>query len=133
MALYERKQLGTLLERLDETPRTLIFVAGPRQVGKTTLIEQAKEALDRELLLVRVDQPDPRPLQPFTELLGTTSAATPVAVPREPDTTWLVDVWQRARSLADLSEEGCVLALDEIQKIPRWSEAVKGLWDADRY
>ncbi len=133
MALYERKQLGTLLERLDETPRTLIFVAGPRQVGKTTLIEQAKEALDRELLLVRVDQPDPRPLQPFTELLGTTSGATQVAVPREPDTTWLVDVWQRARSLADLSEDGCVLALDEIQKIPRWSEAVKGLWDADRY
>src|SRR6202008_1484639 len=25
-----------------------------------------------------------------------------------------------------------VLALDEIQKIPRWSEVVKGLWDADR-
>ena len=133
MALYERNQLATLLERLDEPPRTLIFVAGPRQVGKTTLIEQAKEALNRELLLVRVDQPDARPLQPFTEPLGTTSADTPVAVPREPDTAWLVDVWQRARSRADLSEEGCVLALDEIQKVPRWSEAVKGLWDTDRY
>ena len=43
MALYERKQLATLLERLDETPRTLIFVAGPRQVGKTTLIEQQRK------------------------------------------------------------------------------------------
>lgn len=133
MTLFERKQLATLLERLDEPPRTLIFIAGPRQVGKTTLIEQAKEALDRELLLVRVDQPDARPLQPSTEPPGTTSPGTPVTVPREPDTAWLVDVWQRARSRADLSEEGCVIALDEIQKVPRWSEAVKGLWDADRH
>ena len=29
-------------------------------------------------------------------------------------------------------QEGFVLALDEIQKIPNWSETVKGLWDADR-
>ena len=133
MALFERKQLGTLLERLDEPPRTLIFVAGPRQVGKTTLIEQAKEALNRELLLVRVDEPDARPFRLSTGPLGTTSAGTPVTVPREPDTAWLVDVWQLARSRADLFKEGCVLALDEIQKVPRWSEAVKGLWDADRY
>ena len=25
-----------------------------------------------------------------------------------------------------------MLAIDEVQKIPDWSEAVKGLWDADR-
>ena len=25
-----------------------------------------------------------------------------------------------------------MLVFDEIQKIPRWSETVKGLWDADR-
>ena len=32
-----------------------------------------------------------------------------------------------------LNEGQCyVLAIDEIQKIPRWSEIVKGLWDADR-
>ena len=28
--------------------------------------------------------------------------------------------------------DGHVLVLDEIQKIPRWSDSVKGLWDADR-
>ena len=27
---------------------------------------------------------------------------------------------------------GFVLVLDEIQKIPQWSDTVKGLWDADR-
>ena len=30
------------------------------------------------------------------------------------------------------SERGFVLVFDEIQKIPNWSEAVKGMWDADR-
>lgn len=31
-----------------------------------------------------------------------------------------------------LSSPQRALILDEIQKIPRWSEAVKGLWDEDR-
>ena len=40
--------------------------------------------------------------------------------------------WERARREADRSRKGSVLVLDEIQKIPQWSETVKGLWDADR-
>ena len=132
MALFERKQLATLLERLDEPARRLILVAGPRQVGKTTLIEQAKKALDRDLLLVSVDEPDAGLFPAPDGAADTASANTLVSVPREPDVMWLVEVWQRARANADLSERGYVLALDEIQKVPRWSEAVKGLWDADR-
>ena len=34
--------------------------------------------------------------------------------------------------MAARSGRGAVLVFDEIQKIERWSEAVKGLWDADR-
>ena len=34
---------------------------------------------------------------------------------------------------AKRSERGFVLVFDEIQKIPNWSETVKGLWDADRH
>ena len=49
------------------------------------------------------------------------------------DTRWLVRQWERARVGAERSDRGCVLVFDEIQKIPGWSEAVKGLWDADRY
>ena len=48
------------------------------------------------------------------------------------DGAWLLDVWQRARAAARAYPEGHVLVLDEIQKIPRWSDTVKGLWDADR-
>lgn len=33
---------------------------------------------------------------------------------------------------AKRSGKGAVLVLDEIQKIPNWSDTVKGLWDADR-
>ena len=40
--------------------------------------------------------------------------------------------WARARRQAERSPNGFVLVLDEIQKIPQWSETVKGLWDADR-
>ncbi|MGB1108774.1 MAG: ATP-binding protein, partial [Gammaproteobacteria bacterium] len=48
------------------------------------------------------------------------------------DAEWLVNTWRRASMLADQSRVGAVLVLDEIQKIPRWSDIVKGLWDADR-
>ena len=44
----------------------------------------------------------------------------------------LTDLWRAARDDAKESEQGAVLALDEIQKLPNWQEAVKGLWDTDR-
>ena len=47
------------------------------------------------------------------------------------DTRWLARHWQEARLRAEQRRRGYVLAFDEIQKIPRWSETVKGLWDAD--
>ena len=42
---------------------------------------------------------------------------------------WIGTVWAeaRARSVSD----PVVLVIDEIQKIPEWSEAVKRLWDED--
>ena len=43
-----------------------------------------------------------------------------------------MDVWEQSRHHAWNSPQGFVLVLDEIQKIERWSEVIKGLWDADR-
>ena len=48
------------------------------------------------------------------------------------DRRWLVETWESSRYQAEQSGRGFVLVLDEIQKIRGWSEAVKGLWDADR-
>ena len=55
-----------------------------------------------------------------------------MAFGRRPDSEWLVRQWELARVESDRSDRGFVLVLDEIQKIPNWSETVKGLWDADR-
>lgn len=77
---------------------------------------------------VAVDQPD----EAYSP--GLTSEASDFyeqdASPR--DSAWLVRQWQRARAAARETQAGHILILDEIQKIPRWSETVKGLWDADR-
>jgi predicted AAA+ superfamily ATPase len=45
---------------------------------------------------------------------------------------WIAQQWEAARLAArDAGKDGAVLVLDEIQKIPGWSEAVKRLWDED--
>jgi len=45
-----------------------------------------------------------------------------------PDLNWLREQWLRARALG----AGAVLIIDEIQKIPRWSDGVKMFFDEDR-
>ena len=126
---YQRQEVRTLLDRLSEPPRFLIFVAGPRQVGKTTLVHDALSQYGRsDYHYFPVDQPDESRAPGFTSAEG-------VAYDRDVrprDAAWLVEQWQRARAAARESTDGHILVLDEIQKIPRWSEAVKGLWDKDR-
>ena len=135
MSIYERAQKSTLLDRLKEAPERLIFVTGPRQTGKTTLVLQVLERNDRPSLYLSVDEPDRTILSPFSTLDGgTTVIANEASIPLgdKRDTQWLVRHWEQARMEANRSERGFVLVFDEIQKIPNWSEAVKGLWDADR-
>ena len=124
---YQREEVNTLRDRLSEKPRSLIFVAGPRQVGKTTLVRNAlAQYEENQYSFIPVDQPD--------EASDLTYAGndTYEQAGRPRDAAWLVEKWQRARAAARQSADGHILVLDEIQKIPRWSEIVKGLWDADR-
>jgi len=45
---------------------------------------------------------------------------------------WIETQWDAARLTASRAGEGgAVLVLDEIQKVPHWSETVKRLWDED--
>ena len=132
---YEREQISTLLSRLDEEPERLIVVAGPRQTGKTTLVLQALRKSNRPHRYVPVDEPESVALPSFPggdEIPFEVPEHTAYSITGKRDTRWLVRQWERARLHADHSERGFVLALDEIQKIPDWSEAVKGLWDSDR-
>lgn len=105
---FQRDSAAVLVARLGEPRRFLHVVAGPRQVGKTTLVQQVLAVLDRPSVFVSADEPALR------------------------DTAWLAAQWERARLAAkDAGKGGAVLALDEAQKIPGWSEAVKRLWDED--
>jgi predicted AAA+ superfamily ATPase len=129
MFSYQRPESATLRERLLETPRFLIVVAGPRQVGKTTMVRDVLANYPPErYTFIAVDSPEESPLADTSQLTAPTMRQ--LAQPR--DSAWLVEVWQRARAAARRDAEGYVLIFDEIQKIPRWSDTVKGLWDADR-
>jgi predicted AAA+ superfamily ATPase len=105
---FERGQAEILSARLAEPRRFLQVVAGARQVGKTTLVQQVLDRLDVPSVFVSADEPT----------VG--------------DTAWLAAQWDRARIAAsEAGKAGAVLALDEVQKISRWSETVKRLWDED--
>jgi uncharacterized protein len=104
----QREQVHHLSARLKEPRRFMQVVAGPRQVGKTTLVRQALALLDEKIARHSVSADNPG-------LVGS---------------TWLNQQWETARALANQAGV-CVLVLDEVQKLPNWTEEIKRLWDED--
>ena len=105
--MFERSQVDTIANRIVERDSPYIqVVVGPRQTGKTTMISQALARTGALHHFVSVDD-----------------AITP-------STQWLETEWQQARNMA--REAPVVLVVDEIQKVPHWSAAVKSLYDRDR-
>ncbi len=102
---YQRPQFVVLSSRLDEPRRFIQVVAGPRQVGKTTLVQQVCEYGGLPVQFASADEP----------------------TLRGPE--WITQQWEIARLLQN--ERGAVLVLDEVQKVGGWSETVKRLWDED--
>lgn len=106
--MYKRGEYQVIAGRLQEPRRFLQVVMGPRQVGKSTVVRQVLEELDM-------------PYRSF-------SADNVPASNKE----WLSDTWASVRRLKrSKGWPTVVLAIDEIQKITNWSEAVKKEWDAD--
>ena len=127
MLRFERSQVVTLGERFAEEPLRLISLFGPRQTGKTTIVQQALGRLPRNRSYYRaVDQPPSA-----GDRIGLGASGAILNAPRERDADWLVHHWEEARREAERYGK-FVIVFDEIQKISQWSETVKGMWDADR-
>jgi len=103
--VYKRPLYQTLQSRLKEPRRFLQVLAGPRQVGKTTLARQAMEGSRSRSHYASADEPT---LQ---------------------NRAWIEQQWDLGRLKAKNGE--ALLVLDEVQKVTGWSEVVKRLWDED--
>lgn len=99
--MLEREFVKEIHSRIIEKSPLMQFVIGPRQVGKTTGIEQllAKYKKKHHYALVEGEF--------------------------ENNSSWLRLQWQVARDLG----EDTLLVIDEVQKVQDWAETLKSLWD----
>ena len=106
--MFERPFLPDILQRLDSPRKFIQVLMGPRQVGKTTLVRQLFEKY----------------LFPW-HYASADEASHPL---------WLQQQWEtiRLRKATQGSPEA-LLVIDEIQKIPDWSNQVKAQWDKDSF
>ena len=106
--MYKLEIVKTISGRFLEPRKRIQVIAGPRQVGKTTAVEQALAQYGGA----------------FTYRLAEGLGLSPL--------DWFVSEWNAARVRA--KNEGChLLVIDEIQKIKGWSDVVKRLWDEDSF
>jgi predicted AAA+ superfamily ATPase len=56
-------------------------------------------------------------------------------LPTIQDLPWLEQQWEIGRLLVreNTNTKSALIVLDEVQKIPQWSEKIKALWDADSF
>lgn len=105
-----RSQSKDLIARLQEPRRTIQVVAGPRQVGKTTLVKQVLQQLSTPSRFFNADGVKPD------------------------DKDWIAARWDEVRALMHFNQyQEMVLVIDEVHKINNWSEQVKREWDADTF
>ena len=109
MKEYRRPQFTVLNKRLSEKRKFIQVITGPRQIGKTTIIRQLLESSDTRSAYISADMYDG-------------SGAV-----------WLEKHWEAARISCKQNGSRYILAIDEIQKIPDWSNLVKKFWDEDSF
>ncbi|PKP05665.1 MAG: AAA family ATPase [Bacteroidetes bacterium HGW-Bacteroidetes-5] len=106
--MFERPYLKSIKSRIEEPRKFIQVILGPRQVGKTTMVNQLISQLSTLNLYQSAD------------------AVTAT------NSVWLTQVWESARiRLKTTGAKELLLIIDEIQKIENWSEVVKQQWDKD--
>lgn len=105
---FIRKQYKIIKQRIEEPRSTIQVLVGPRQVGKSTLINQVLQN---------------------TIIPHTFESADAIA---KNDMEWIHHTWESARASMNVKQyDEYLLVIDEIQKIDNWSEQVKLEWDND--
>ena len=105
-----RKQIKELESRIMEPRRTIQVVAGPRQIGKTTVVKQLLERVSVPSMYFNADAVE--------------------AGAKE----WIAAKWEEARARMRFSgNKEFLMVIDEVHKIENWSEQVKKEWDADTF
>lgn len=90
-----------LRQRFNDGFDLIQVILGPRQVGKTTAILNLLKDYKSAFVYISAEE----------------------SLAPQPD--WIDEVWQQALD----KSTSCLLVIDEIQKIPNWSERIKKLWD----
>ena len=104
---FQRPIVTELMASIGRSPPLLQVLVGARQVGKTTAAGQVEQGLGWPAHSASADAPLPHPPE------------------------WIETQWRLARDKAAVARKPVLLVLDEIQKVPGWSEVVKRLWDEE--
>ena len=108
--MYQRAILQEIKTRTNEPRKLIQVLVGPRQVGKTTIIKQLLQE---------------------TKILSHFVTADNLYAA---DTAWIKREWDNIRlQMRQENKNEAILIIDEIQKAPNWSEAVKKEWDSDSF
>lgn len=100
MIAQKRQFTRTLEHRLNESDLRIQVLIGPRQVGKSTALQQLMGPGDQYL---SADSPSPLPHTVLTEM------------------------WEK--SVVKSDGKTSLLIIDEAQKVPGWDQVIKNLWD----
>ncbi|KAA6308500.1 hypothetical protein EZS27_039846, partial [termite gut metagenome] len=108
--VFQRTVIQDIITRISEPRNFIQVLVGPRQVGKTTLIKQFLKKTDITHYFVTAD-----------DLYAA-------------DNTWIRREWSNARlQLQQTGSKEILFVIDEVQKVPNWSEAIKKEWDVDSF
>jgi predicted AAA+ superfamily ATPase len=106
--MFQRPYYSRIEQRLGLERKFIQVLMGPRQVGKTTLVRQLLETYPLPWHYASADE-----------------ATQPL---------WLQQQWETIRlKLNSTGAKEALLVIDEIQKIPDWSNLVKIQWDKDSF
>ncbi len=105
---YKRPVFHQLMQRFSERNTLIQVISGPRQIGKTTLVKQLFQ------------EPN---------WLGIYAIADGI----QNNSQWIETQFRLAQLSAKTQSKPVILALDEIQKIPQWSEVIKRLYDEQQF